>query len=88
MSFIYPNRGTLTGSITDVYQYNTNTGPLFGLFFRFFPPKNDAEHQLMLYTRNEKLIEDVLPSMKPIPVTVDISSEGIGFELLDIKILS
>ena len=92
MSFTYPDRCTLSGKITESYQFNTNTGPIFGYIFRHYPSQNDAEHKLMLYTRDEDLNRKFLsdlppPDLKPKQVSVEINSEGIGFEVLDIKII-
>ena len=90
MSFKYPNRCKLRGSITATYQFNTEKGTLFGFHFCFFPTENEPEHQLMLYTRDENIGKDFpYPTeLKPIRVSVKVSSEGIGFELLEMQILA
>lgn len=44
----------------------------------------------MLYTRDENIGKDFPhpAELNPIRVSVEISSEGIGFELIDIQILT
>lgn len=85
MSFIYPKVSSITGRITQVYQYMTEIGPIYGYLFEH--NTQPVIHELMLYTRNEGVGKNFPYPQSPIPVNVEISTEGNGFEVLKIEIL-
>ena len=92
MSFTYPDKITLTGKIDCSYQYQTEREPIYAYSFRHYPPNNEPEHHLRLYTRNESIGNALtfpnIPEMgQPIRVKVEISTKDAGFEVLEIEIL-
>ena len=87
MSFTYPIRCCLTGSITSAYIYKTEAGDIYE--YRFKHIADGVFHEISLCTRN-KQIEDVYQAQLctcPLKAKVVISSDGVGFEVLEIKIL-
>ena len=97
MTFTYPRRGTFKGEIKTGFTYSTPTGQLH--IYQFLHSVDGLIHEIFLHTRDEKIAEEyaeqvinnMVSSSQRLPwphkAEVTIGSEGLGFEVFEIKIL-
>lgn len=97
--FVYPSQVTLTGRITNIFAYRTETGNLYEYRFEH-TQDNLLLVEISLYTRDEQIEREFQEQLLRIPgwtqlvlgqssvkVKVDINTEGIGFEVLRVELL-
>ena len=97
--FVYPNQGTLTGRITNIFAYRTETGNLYEYRFEH-TQGNSLLVEISLYTRDEQIEREFQEQLRAIPewpqlifgkksvtAQVVINTEGIGFEVRSIELL-
>lgn len=97
--FVYPSQVTLTGHITNIFAYRTETGNLYEYRFEH-TQDNSLLVEISLYTRDEQIEREFQKQLlrnprwtqlvlgrSPVKAKVDINTEGIGFEVLCIELL-
>ena len=95
MAFKYPRRGVFVGEITSFSCYTTVTGKIY-IYHFLHAPDDGPMHEIMLHTRNHQVEKEHFDEMFgkhgklrdfPHKAEVTIASDGLAFEVFEIKIL-